>query len=495
MHAPTYKNFHASGHARKKKPATRPAVPRLKVTSAVPRLKVTSAVPHLKVTMDSELQVDAVDLPSTHASRHPGKLIIPPRKHTDRGKASAEKATNAVRRALKREQQAAMEADIQDFVEYRNALAKELASKYGKSIPYMYAQLSRVLLLKQRRHSNVRNALVAKRSRELNASRSKGNRYSLQEVQAIVKAEVEEGKHADVEELEELLADHNEGREDKKTGARSSNRAATLDYNACCDRVREELANMSERCGSVGFAVFTRGHVHDTITPGWCDSQGAVAFLNEVLEITPYDLVKKFEIWACAKDRNAHRLPAQRKNTTEALRSECINMIANGLRRKKINMQYERYAVEIVDKHGVELQGWPTGIKFRSPANISVTEELTSLRDALACGECKWVKLNRKEIEARAKERKEKIASVEITVRKRKTRKDKGEKRGPNKATTGKRKQGSRNDNHEAADADGNDEEAGGPRGKRANVGKQLPPGMAALSTEFVRDSSDEEAE
>ncbi|KAG6809766.1 hypothetical protein H0H92_014805 [Tricholoma furcatifolium] len=442
--------------------------------------------------MDSELRVDAVDQPSTHASRHPEKPTILPRKHIRSGKTSAEKATNAVRRALKREQEAAMEADIQNFVEYRNTLAKELAQKYSKSLPYMHAQLSRVLLLKQRRHSNVRNALVAKRSRELNAGRSKGNRYSLQQVQAIVRDEVEEGMHAEVEEIEELLADHNESRENKKTGARSSNRAATLDYNACYDRVREEVSNAQASSKKDHSQPAAGEYVRALRLIGLRGLHQRPSFLNEVLDITPYELVKKFEIWACAKDRT------QKKNNTEVLRSECVNIIANGLHmivgRKKINMQYERYAVEIVEKHGVELQGWPTGIKFRSPASISATEELTSLRDALACGECRWVKLNRKEIDARTKERKEKIASGEITVRKRKTRKDKGEKRGPNKATTGKRKRGSSNDDHEAADADGNAEETGVSRAKRKrnDVAKQLPPAMAALSTEFVRDSSEE---
>lgn len=50
------------------------------------------------------------------------------------------------------------------------------------------------------------------------------------------------------------------------------------------------------------FAFFTRGYIYDTIVSGWIESQESLAFMNKVFDITFAELMRKFELWACAKD-------------------------------------------------------------------------------------------------------------------------------------------------------------------------------------------------
>ncbi|KAG6874258.1 hypothetical protein C0993_000738 [Termitomyces sp. T159_Od127] len=204
-------------------------------------------------------------------------------------------------------------------------------------------------------------------------------------------------------------------------GARSSNKAAALDYQAALSQIREEMGNLRERCGTMTFAFFTRRHVHDRIIPGWIESQGSLAFLNEVLDVTPAVLFRKFELWACAKDSLTElclstadsTILAKTVDTMASLRSECVNLISGGLRKcivkspfpvtgchfaekivgvNNVTMFYEKYDVEVVERHSVVLRGWPEGLQFRSPAKITVMEDARVLRDALVSGECMWVK-------------------------------------------------------------------------------------------------------
>ncbi|KAG6805994.1 hypothetical protein H0H92_013125 [Tricholoma furcatifolium] len=124
----------------------------------------------------------------------------------------------------------------------------------------------------------------------------------LKEVQAIVRREIEDSDY-DEEDIEESRKALEESREVKLKGARSSNRAAAVDYNATTRRIATELANLHKRCGTMGFAFVMWGHVHDTIVPEWIESQGSLAFLNQVLLITPAELLRKFEQWACVQDQ------------------------------------------------------------------------------------------------------------------------------------------------------------------------------------------------
>jgi len=52
----------------------------------------------------------------------------------------------------------------------------------------------------------------------------------------------------------------------------------------------------------LGFAFFTRGHIHDVSAPVTMESWGALDFIREVLKIDPADLAAKFELWAVSRD-------------------------------------------------------------------------------------------------------------------------------------------------------------------------------------------------
>jgi hypothetical protein len=92
-------------------------------------------------------------------------------------------------------------------------------------------------------------------------------------------------------------------------------------------------------------------------------------------------------------------------------------------------MEYLHHEESIVLRYGIELVGW-TADKFVNPSELSSSlGVLTTLRDALKNGECKWVKLSRDDRRARQAKWDEGVAAGTIIPRARATRSDKGQPR------------------------------------------------------------------
>lgn len=92
-------------------------------------------------------------------------------------------------------------------------------------------------------------------------------------------------------------------------------------------------------------------------------------------------------------------------------------------------MHYTRYEEEIVQRYGIDLQGW-TYEKLMNPTTLSSSlPPLKALRDALIAGTCKFVKLTAAERKEREAAYMASIESGDIELRKRKRRSDAGTKK------------------------------------------------------------------
>ncbi|KAG6808136.1 hypothetical protein H0H92_005288, partial [Tricholoma furcatifolium] len=349
----------------------------------------------------SEIAVELQDR-STHATRHPEKDVIPPQKDYTKT-TRAERETANVRRQLKRERDEDMKKEIDVFREQRESFAVQMAMKFNIKVEKARDLLNSSYIVKTQRKPSTFNAIVSHRAKELNDGLRKGNRLPLERVQEIVMEEIEEGKYT-IDEIEAMKDELLEQRELKTKGARCSNRAAAVDHHATLRHLEAEMGNLHERVGTVGFAFFSRGHINDSIIPGWIDSQGAVSFVKDVLQTTPEELANKFELWACTKDRGKRHVMRKKwlvltaKSEHKApkigmVRGECVNIVSRGLREitglSNVTMHYENYEVDVVLKYGAVLKGWPPGVKFQSPAKITRMEDACILRDALLSGKRK----------------------------------------------------------------------------------------------------------
>ena len=92
-------------------------------------------------------------------------------------------------------------------------------------------------------------------------------------------------------------------------------------------------------------AFFTHTHIHNISIPTWVDSDDAVAFVSEVLDLDPMDFLAKFEQWACARTKSTYhalikvsidkfyQLASAVQETLQTMRCDCTRLIVNGLRK------------------------------------------------------------------------------------------------------------------------------------------------------------------
>ena len=68
-------------------------------------------------------------------------------------------------------------------------------------------------------------------------------------------------------------------------------------------------------------------------------------------------------------------------------------------------MNYHNYEGKIVEKYGVELEGWPTGKSgICNPVTLGRRPQLEKLLLALESGQCQWVVLSDDELKERKKQ-------------------------------------------------------------------------------------------
>src|SRR6266511_1699440 len=144
--------------------------------------------------------------------------------------------------------------------------------------------------------------------------------------------------------------------------------------------------------------------------------------------------------------------PVWSPETLASMQHECSSSIAQGLREcnkpvtplhlislpgtvaqvNKAQMNYKNYDMQVIQKYGIKLVGW-TYRTMACPSEIITIDDIRSLRDALRCGACHWIRLTKSELMKHAKEINARAAAGEVVGSKRKERSDKGVERGPRK--------------------------------------------------------------
>ncbi|KAJ7769755.1 hypothetical protein B0H14DRAFT_3509418 [Mycena olivaceomarginata] len=287
---------------------------------------------------------------TTHRTRHPHKAVIASKRRTRvvgaKRTADEEAArANALATAKKcRETRVhnlqGLAEDLDDWQAQSEERTQELSEKYGMKVKEVRRRLQASSAFKPRCKVSVYNAKISALVSRLNKGFSKEEKKMVADVQAKC--------------------------DKKHRGARANNLAASADAKCTVERLMEEITSLAERSGMIGFAMFTRGHIHDSSIP-----------------------------------------------------KECTELIKAGLRtitgQMKIAMNYDNYIKAIVEAKNVGLLGWLHGVYFKRMSLQSAIGPLRTLRDALKAGTCKWVILSARQKKQLLVDFKEMVANGEAT--------------------------------------------------------------------------------
>ncbi|KAJ7176370.1 hypothetical protein C8R43DRAFT_1118890 [Mycena crocata] len=336
-------------------------------------------------------------LNTSHRSRNPSQPVIPVRKHRPAAPGKNVRASATKRRALRGERLGGLNGDLKIWAVERHERAKELAVKHGIKLKEVLRRMINPSTFKAQRAPSLYNAKIAHIMGELNADLPLGERLKMPEIKAMVRENPEMLTKFSEEEEEEMMEEAQKKASTKFRGTRANNMAARADAKATLLRLAREIMALAERCGMVGFAMFSRGHLHDLTIPMTIQSWGALDFFREMFKKDPSDVASMFELWCVARDRE-HVNP----DGLMPMQKECTMMMHDGLVRElkvtKVAMNFANYIKSMVYGKAVGLIGWPAEVPFKRMSLQSSIGPLRTLRDALRDGTCHWkAKLTDKE--------------------------------------------------------------------------------------------------
>ncbi|KAJ7256858.1 hypothetical protein B0H12DRAFT_1232759 [Mycena haematopus] len=366
--------------------------------------------------------------PSTHAVRHPlVRMQLSRRRLT---KSSAVRASDNLRLEQSRKRRVDFQEAIDEEFERRAALIAEIAQRYHKKPNFVRGILCSISQYKTTRAPTLRNAVVHERAKDY---RAEGNPQKLEIIRAELQADIDNGVFSldtiTDEETKRLIDQLLEHRQLKRKGARATNKAAEVDAKKTIGRIADAMEDLEVRTGVCGVAFFSRGNADDPALPHIIDSGQATDFLAQVLQIDAADVLRKFEQWLCTREEGKHE-----KNGVNDVRKDVSRYLQDGLRKITNNpnttMDYVNFDVAVREAKGVELAGFPADVKIEKRADWNV-ETGRRIREMLKTGAIHWVKMTKAQHEAFVAEQNAKRAALGAgSLRKRKERSDKGQKRG-----------------------------------------------------------------
>ncbi|KAJ7773543.1 hypothetical protein B0H14DRAFT_3589089 [Mycena olivaceomarginata] len=292
---------------------------------------------------------------------------------------------------------------------------EKLAEKYSMKVKDVRRRMLATSTYKMPRKPSLYNTKISVIMADLNADHEEGSRLTIPEVKVIVRDDPSLLEGYTTEEEAQMLADLEAKCDRKCRGTRANNISTNADIKCTMARLVEELNGIAQRVNMVGFAMFSRGHLHDTSTPTTISTGGALYFFRDILKKEPADVSALFELWAVNREKGT-----KGGNTLRVMQKECTDMILTGLmavtRRTKIAMNYD-YSSSMVEGKNVGLVGWPQGIAFKRMSLQSAFPPLKILRDALRAGTCRWKVLTPTERERILKNFEDMVEKGEVKVK------------------------------------------------------------------------------
>ncbi|KAJ7674358.1 hypothetical protein B0H17DRAFT_1208060 [Mycena rosella] len=242
---------------------------------------------------------------TTHRSRNRGAAVIPVRKHRHVEPGVNRRATSAKRGVETLNKMKLLAADLDKLEVEREDHAQALSDKHGMKIKEVRRRMLSASSFKTQHTVSLYNAKMSHIMCKLNEGRGLGERYTIPNVKRMVAADPSMLAGFTPEDEKAMVANLEAKRTRKRYRKRANNLAASTDAKAHGRAVDAggSITGLAERAGMVGFAMFSRGHIHDTTVPVSIQSWGALDFFREVLKKDPTDVATLFELWAVSREQ------------------------------------------------------------------------------------------------------------------------------------------------------------------------------------------------
>ncbi|KAI0697794.1 hypothetical protein BC835DRAFT_1413472 [Cytidiella melzeri] len=234
-------------------------------------------------------------------------------------------------------------------------------------------------------------------------------------------------------------------RDERKSAPRPTARGKIQDVVNTTKKIEQLMIGLDNRVGIQGMFCIVRSSTVFAMDPRWFFTSTE---LEKYLEIAvrKWDTPKigaQMEAYAVAGGSVTGMLQTSKMKATwlkTRIRDKVSALLVEITGKETVKMNYVSFQEAIVERFHIILEGWPPGIPFVNPSELSDTlPPLQSIDDALTNGACKFVRISEAQVQARRERIAADVASGKMAPRKaRKPRKDAGVARGSRKAAASK---------------------------------------------------------
>ncbi|KAJ7300359.1 hypothetical protein DFH08DRAFT_979744 [Mycena albidolilacea] len=371
--------------------------------------------------------------PSAISERNPLDFVQQPRKRKSKGStktlSDATKASRAAAAEARKQSNAALEEEFSQIFTKREEQIAHLSEKYKKPAKYIRQVLENSVHYTGKRAPSIKNAIRHHLSKK---ARENGESSNVLDVD-LKGEEYEEYKDSlSKQERADLIAQLMEYKALKEHGIRATNKAVALDAMQNTNQIGERISNLHARTGVCAFSMFSHGHPDDPAMPCFVDSDNARQFFQDSLDMSVYDLVRKYELWCINQDKPV-RQGREKVELCKFISSTVEEALRKATSMKTLKMLWVNYKIDIVHKYGVELVGWPTKVAMVRPSQLR-GQDVRLIVERLRNGTMRWIgltKAQRDEVAAEVEKLRESGAA-----KPRQERFDKDKPRGPRKKKT-----------------------------------------------------------
>ncbi|KAJ7713839.1 hypothetical protein B0H14DRAFT_3523217 [Mycena olivaceomarginata] len=215
--------------------------------------------------------------------------------HSKGNESGASKATKALEAAINKNKKIEYDLAIDEIFVERNQKIAELAARFNKDVNEVRATVCCVSRSKAHRKPTLRNGVGHQRSLDL---QNQGITKSMKDLYAELDQELENGafSYRSIDKVEEkrLVDQVLESRAHARHGPRATMKAAQIDARLTAKQIGDE-----EFVCSAFFAV---GHADDPSRSHYVDSDDALDFFTQGLDMSAPHFMRKFEQWSCNLD-------------------------------------------------------------------------------------------------------------------------------------------------------------------------------------------------
>ncbi|CAL1708809.1 unnamed protein product [Somion occarium] len=387
-------------------------------------------------------------------------------------------------KARRDEKNKEVDEQIATWFQQTVALASNMAEKYGQTMQhYLRLFFFGAESHTKKRQPSAYNAYISAMAADTNSDAAAGSASSLIDVQLDHR---EAYYDLTQKEKDEFVTELLKKRETEQKGSRPNQRSRIQDASAVLRLIEQELLGLKHRVGIEGFFCMVKNNTEFNMGPQWFFTDQEIERYLSVTVRKGWDtgfigaVTEAFSVAGCdtmktltnSKQKATYLMTSiqdeiQRKLGLFTALDLTSNSILTSIPTAEITgnndaqMQYIKYEKDIVQRYGIELQGW-THSEWTTPRKMSTSlPPLETLLNALRSDACKFVKLTKAQLDAREK-------PVE---KPRKKREDFGKKRKKRtSATDGGNNSGE--EDGEEDDAEGDIEEATPPAPKKRRRSK-----------------------